>query len=102
MLCAVTDANVVISGTISPLGASARVLKAWRINRFQLVTCPKIIEEVAEKRRLPRIQKKYQLKEAEIAGLLLNLGASYMVAGKAEVSQIPPDLDDTMLFSAAL
>ncbi len=43
MIRAVLDANVIISGSIAPLGASAAILLAWRAEYFEVVTCPAIL-----------------------------------------------------------
>lgn len=42
----VLDANVLISGTITPEGLSGRILGAWRDDAFDLCTESRIIEEV--------------------------------------------------------
>jgi predicted nucleic acid-binding protein len=51
----VVDANVVISGTIAPRGAPAAILDAWHADYFEVVVCPALLDEIAEKLRLPRI-----------------------------------------------
>ncbi len=103
MIRSVIDANVIISGTIAPLGTSAVILQAWRAEYFELVTCPSILEEVAEKLRLPRIRDKYHVREEDVVALLLRISqTASCVPGLAPVSPAPPDPDDTMVFSAAL
>jgi len=103
MIPTVLDANVVISGTILSLGASAAILRAWRADLFDVVTCPQLLEEIAEKLALPRIQRKYGISDAEIISLLLYFGqAAHLVPAVAEVKPPPPDPDDTMLFAAAI
>jgi predicted nucleic acid-binding protein len=66
MIRVVLDANVIISGIIAPLGASAAILDAWQAEYIEVVTCPGLIGEVAEKLALPRIRDKYGLTDAEV------------------------------------
>src|SRR5262245_36114799 len=102
MIRAVLDANVVISGTIAPLGASAAILDAWRAEYFEVVTCPALLVEIAEKLRLPRIRKKYSIADKDVVHLLQHFSqAAYLVPGVATVAGSLPDPDDAMLFSAA-
>ena len=99
----ILDANVVISGAIAPLGRSAAILDAWRAGAFELVTCPALVEEIAETLNLPRIRKKYPLTDDQLAALLLSFGqAAHLVPGTAAVDPPPPDPDDTMLFAVAI
>jgi putative PIN family toxin of toxin-antitoxin system len=99
----VLDANVIISGTIAPLGASAAILDAWRAGRIEVITCPDIVREVSEKLRLPRIGGKYGISDAEIDALLQAFAESTeLVPGTAAVDPHPTDPDDVMLFAAAI
>jgi putative PIN family toxin of toxin-antitoxin system len=99
----VLDANVIISGTIAPQGASAAILDAWRIGRIDVITCPAILQEIGEKLRLPRIGGKYGISESQVDALLQAFAESAeLVPGTCNVEPLPPDLDDTMLFAAAL
>src|SRR6266850_5002479 len=102
MIRAVVDANVIISGTIAPLGNSAAILDAWRSDYFDFVVCPALLQEVAEKLRLPRIRKKYAITDDQVMALLVALSlAGYLVPGTASFGSPPSDPDDVMLFSAA-
>jgi putative PIN family toxin of toxin-antitoxin system len=97
----VLDANVVISGLVAPLGAPAAILDAWYAEYLEPVVCPGLLEEIAEKLRLPRIRDKYQISEDEVVRLLTRFSqAAILVPGLAPVTP-PPDPDDTMLFAAA-
>lgn len=99
----VLDSNVIISGTIAPLGASAAILDAWRSGRTDVVTCPDVLREVGEKLRLPRITQKYGISESEVDSLLRALADSaLLVPGTAAIEPLPPDPDDIMLFAAAV
>lgn len=99
----VLDTNVIISGTIASQGSPARILDAWRDGRIDVITCPKIVAEVAEKLRLPRISERYRLSIRQIDELVDLLStAAELVPGTEPVSPAPPDPDDTMLFAATL
>ncbi|HKI35461.1 MAG TPA: putative toxin-antitoxin system toxin component, PIN family [Gemmataceae bacterium] len=100
---AIVDANVVISGTIAPHGAPAAILNAWRADSFEVVVCPALLAEIAEKLRLPRIRDKYHISEEDVLRLLARFSqAAILVPGQASIKPPPPDPDDTMLFSAAV
>jgi uncharacterized protein len=100
---AVVDANVVISGTIAPRGAPAAILDAWQADYFQVVTCPAVLEEIAEKLRSARIRDKYHISEDDVVRLLTRFAqAAILVPGQAPINPPPPDPDDTMLFAAAV
>lgn len=62
----VLDANVFVSAILSPKGAPARILRAWRDGRFQLVVSEPILAEIAQVLRYPRIQKRHGWPEREV------------------------------------
>jgi putative PIN family toxin of toxin-antitoxin system len=103
MIRAVTDANVLISGTIAPKGASAAVLNAWRDGVFDAVVCPKIVSETIEKLALPRIRKKYAVVDDDVVCLVRGLSEfALCVEGTTQVALTPADPDDVMLFASAM
>jgi putative PIN family toxin of toxin-antitoxin system len=103
MITVVLDANVIISGIIAPRGASAAILDAWRQGYIEVVTCPGLIGEVAEKLALPRIREKYGLADGDIQSIVIRLSqAARVVPGQIAVSPAPPDPDDSMVVAAAL
>lgn len=53
MLRAVLDTNVLLSGLLSPQGAPAGLLAAWRHGRFDLVTAAEQLVELGEVARRP-------------------------------------------------
>lgn len=103
MLTVVLDANVIISGIIAPRGASAAILDAWHAEKIEVVTCPGLIGEVAEKLALPRIREKYGLSDSEIQSILIRLSQSArIVPGQLALTPAPPDRDDIMVVSTAV
>lgn len=54
----VLDTNVLISGIIHPLGASRKILEAWRINQVEIVTSSLLLSELSRVLQYPRIVKR--------------------------------------------
>jgi len=55
MIRAVVDTNTLISGLISPLGASAQITRRWRQGEFLLLTSPALLAELRRVLKYPRI-----------------------------------------------
>jgi len=70
---AVVDSNVIISSIIASLGASRRILDAWRAEEFVIVTSPGIIEEVARKLSHPRIRGRYHVTDEDREAIVSQL-----------------------------
>ena len=104
MLRVVLDTNVFISGVISKRGAAAQVLQAWRARQFLLVVSQRIISEIVEVLRYPRIQQKYGIKETDIEGLisLLEIDALVVPGLHHDEVSIPEDPADEMFLDCAL
>jgi len=58
MIRAVVDANVLVSGFISPFSHPREIERRWRSGEFTLLTSRGIIEEVNRTLIAPRIQAK--------------------------------------------
>lgn len=65
---AVLDANVLISGLLSPSGAPARVLTGWLEGGYDLVVSPLLLEEFERALAHPKLRKR--VTEAETQELL--------------------------------
>ncbi len=76
MIQAVIDTNLVASATIVSVGHSAQILDAWRTGKFQIVTSPKIIEEMRRALFYERIRKRSFMTEDEVNILLDSLETS--------------------------
>lgn len=70
MLKAVLDTNLLISGIISRQGPPARIMKAWREQRFILISSLEILAEMERVFRYPRIADKYGIVDDDIDGIL--------------------------------
>jgi putative PIN family toxin of toxin-antitoxin system len=55
-LRAVLDPNVIISGVLSSKGSPARVLKAWREGRFEVVMSPQLLAELRRALAYPKLR----------------------------------------------
>jgi uncharacterized protein len=61
---AVLDVNVLVSALISPAGAPARLMRAWRHGRFELVVSPLLLDELTRALRYPKLQRYITADEA--------------------------------------
>ena len=59
MLRVVLDTHIIVSSLLSPSGAPAEVLDAWRELRYVLLLSPAILEELRSALARPRIRSKY-------------------------------------------
>jgi putative PIN family toxin of toxin-antitoxin system len=69
----VLDANVFVSAILSPKGAPARILRAWRDERFQLVVSEPILAEIAQVLRYPRLKKRHGWVESQVDEFVADL-----------------------------
>lgn len=61
---AVLDPNVLISALLSPQGAPAGVLRAWLQGGFELVTSPRLLDELERALAYPKIRKRIRAEDA--------------------------------------
>lgn len=54
---AVLDVNVLISGSLSPAGAPARLLLAWQAGEFELVVSPLLLAELEQALAYPKLRR---------------------------------------------
>jgi putative PIN family toxin of toxin-antitoxin system len=67
------DSNIYFSALISPLGAPGRIVHAWRMGKFQLLTCQQQIGEIREASRNPKFSDLFQ--PHQIGKMLNNLNS---------------------------
>jgi uncharacterized protein len=65
---ALFDANVLISGLLSRVGAPAHLLARWLEGEFELVVTERLLQELEATLARPKLRR--QLDEAEISGFL--------------------------------
>lgn len=104
MLRVVVDTNIFVSALLSPTGAPAQILRAWRERRFLLLTSADIIAEVAE--TLSRFigRSPYTVTPDDVAGIVALLKNDALeIPGGADVSDADiPDPDDLVFLACAL
>jgi uncharacterized protein len=54
---AVLDTNVLISAVLSPQGAPAQLLRAWRAGAFELLVSPLLLAEVRRALGYPKLER---------------------------------------------
>ncbi len=72
---AVLDANLIISGAISPHGIPNRILRAYQRPAFTLISSPDLVAEVRDISNRPRISERYSPDSVLVHALLAGLRA---------------------------
>jgi hypothetical protein len=62
----ILDTNILLSALLSPLGPPAKLLTAWERNRFTLVACDRLIEELREVTARPFFRARLRPSAAEL------------------------------------
>jgi hypothetical protein len=100
-LRAVLDPNVIISATLSPGGAPARVFRLWLEGAYELVCSPHLLDELARALAYPKLSRFISSDEADELIGLLERGA-LMVDDPTAPPDIPsPDPNDGYLIALA-
>ena len=103
MLKDVLDTNIFVSATIERVGASGRILQAWRQGKLNLISSPVLLAELEEVLKRPRIRKYQWLTSEEVAGLVsLMEKAAIQTSGNKLVSVVKEDPADDYVLSAAM
>jgi putative PIN family toxin of toxin-antitoxin system len=76
---AVLDANVLISAVLSPQGAPARLLRAWRGGAFELLVSPLLLAEVRRALGYPKLER--LVPPADADAFVAWLGSAATVVG---------------------
>lgn len=92
-----------VSGLISPQGAPALLIRAWRQKQFELILSPAILDEVAEVLQREKLRRYYERITEALAGkYLAGLRGWYIVSGKIEVKGASAGPDDDTFIDAVL
>jgi uncharacterized protein len=95
MMRVVLDANVLVSAILSPRGAPAQILTAWRAEQFDLVISEAILAELDRVFRYPKIAKRHRWSEEQLQAFLDNLSHIAIltpgVLTLAVITEDPPD-----------
>ena len=102
MIRAVLDANVFVTAVLTPAGAAAAVLEAWRAERFALLVSPAISDEVARVLSYPKIVRRHGWSRKEILAFVQDLrDLAILTPGRVKLSLIREDPDDDRYLECA-
>lgn len=91
----VLDVYVLISALISSCGAPAQILRFWEEELFDLVVSLRILKELERVIHYPRIQRRYNLPEGDVAKLLRFIrSGAIIVEPNVEIMTIERDPSD--------
>jgi len=103
MIRAVLDANVLVSAILSPKGIPARILSAWRDEKFLVLVSTAIVDEIGRVLRYPKIRKRHGWPEARIQGFLEDLARlAVPTPGNLSLSIITADPTDNRYVECAV
>ncbi len=99
----VLDTNVVVSGLISPKGAPRKILKLWQTKKINLVVSQKVIDEILDVLKRPKIKRRYQLSEEKIKRVKKSLEKDCaIIEPKQKLEIIVEDPADDKFLACAL
>ena len=99
----VLDANLFVSAAIEPRGQPAQVLDAWRAGQFDVAVSDDIVAEINEVLRGPRIRRRHQWTDEQIAGFVSLLREVALVSlGELSLAVVADDPDDDIYLACAL
>lgn len=102
MLRAVIDTNVLVSGAMGST-APARVVDAWRQNKYVLVISPHLIEEVSEVMSRPEIMEQFGITKRMVSDFVGTLSTrGFVTVGAMSVDVVKDDPDDNWVLAAAI
>lgn len=100
---AVLDTNVIVSAVLSRTGAPGAILRAWREDRFQLVTSAPLLDELRDVLARPRSAERHGWSPDERLLFIAAFDESaIVVASEAGLRVIVEDLDDDRVLEAAM
>ena len=100
----VLDADCVVAGVLTAVGATTQLLEFWREGAIELVACPNLLEEVRRTLGSPRIAAKYGFEPAEIEEFVEQLGREGVMFGDPvdPPRVVPGDPNDDYLVALAI
>jgi hypothetical protein len=99
----VLDANVFVSSILSVAGTPARILDAWRTERFQLLISDAILDEIGRVLRYPKIVNRHLWSEAKTERFLHSLASvAIKTPGSLTLNVITDDPSDNRYLECAV
>lgn len=103
MLKIILDANILASATISQKGNPAKILAAWRQNKFDLIVTEEIMQEAWRVLFYERVKKISYLSKQEVTDLLLELqNGAILISTALNLKIIKSDPTDDKYIIAAV
>ena len=104
MLRVVLDTNIFVSSMLVKKGQPARIIQAWREQRFLLIISNALIDEIIHTLGYTRIRRKYHITDDDVTGLTLLLKKEALVVpGTANVwGTVIDDPDDDHILACAV
>jgi len=103
MIRAVVDTNTLISGIISPLGASAQIVRCWQRGNFLLVTSPALLVELRRVLHYPRIADRLDWSGDERLQFMKSFETLALITpGKLELPGLTRDPKDDPVVACAV
>jgi hypothetical protein len=95
----ILDTNILLSALLSPLGPPAKLFTAWERNRFTLVACDRLIEELREVTARPFFRARLRPSAAELLAAGIR-DFSFFISDLPS-GPIAPDPKDSFLLALA-
>src|SRR5574341_601743 len=103
MIRAVLDANVLVSGILSPGGTPGAVMAAWRQQRFLLITSLALLTEIDRVLTSPKIARWHGWSAPRLRAFLAELAHfSLQTPGEPRLTVVKADPDDDRYLEAAV
>ncbi len=103
MIRVVVDANVFVSAVLSPGGIPAKIISAWREERFHLVISPQILKEIERVLRYPKIRRRHRWREDRLRLFIEDLAhLAILTPGELTLSVIAEDPSDDRYLECAI
>ncbi|MDI6711862.1 MAG: putative toxin-antitoxin system toxin component, PIN family [Anaerosomatales bacterium] len=100
MIRAILDTNVIVAAALSRDGAPAQLLRALAEGRFDAITCPTLLDELASVFERPRIAKRIAHEDA-VAIVAWYRRVAIVEPDPVEVPRLSPDPDDDVVLALA-
>ena len=103
MIRAALDANVFVSAVLSPRGNPAKILAAWRAERFHLVISSAILEEIERVFHYPKVVARHRWPKEKIRAFIEDLAhLAILVPAERTLTVISEDPSDNRYLECAI
>ena len=101
---AVVDANIVVSRSLSEVGASAVLLRAWRqSSTFELLVSDEILDEYERALRYPRVRRRNGMTDGAVRDLIADFRRfASLVVPQERLAVVKDDPDDDKYVECAV